>query len=142
MTAPRWSRSAINALHTLYQAGWRWKAIAVHVSAVDGYPRSPKSCTQKAKTCGMLDSSRIYGAALSLPEYDADIHDMMMMDYTLPRMAEELSQQYGRRIMTGFIYKRMTAMGTTYRAWQKRASQRRSRGQTGINRKGQGRAVA
>lgn len=142
MNAPRWSRSAINALHTLYQAGWRWKAIAVHVSAVDGHPRSPKSCTQKAKTCGMLDSSRIYGAALAIPDYDADIADMMTLDYSLQRMAGELSKQYGRRIMTGFIYKRMTAMGAPYRAWQKRASQRRSRGQAGINRKGQGRAAA
>jgi hypothetical protein len=141
-TSPRWSRPAINALHMLYRAGWRWAAISTHVSAVDGHPRSTYACRQKADSCGMLDSSRIYGAALAVPDYDADIADMMVMDYSLQRMADELSRQHGRRIMVGFIYKRMTKMGQTYTAWRKRAGARRSRGQTGINRKGQGRAAA
>ncbi len=141
-TAPRWSRSAINALHLLYRAGWRWAAIAAHVSAVDGHPRNERACRHKADACGMLDSSRIYGATLAIPDYDDDITDMMTMDYSLKRMADELTLQHGRRVTGSFVHKRMTTMGATYQAWRKRASQRRSRGQTGINRKGQGRAAA
>ena len=141
-TSPRWSRPAINALHLLYQAGWRWAAISAHVSAVDGHPRTRRACISKAETLGIIDPARIAGATLSMPEYDDDIADMLILDYSLARMAAELSEQYGRRISGRFVHKRIKHLGSTGRAWRLRASQRRSKGQTGINRKGQGRAVA
>lgn len=137
-----WSRSAINAMHVLYEANWRWHAIAAHCGAIDGVTRSPGACSKKAHACGFVKPERLH-TALADDRYDGDLADMMMMDYSVPRMTRELARQYGRQFRPSFVWQRLSqADWVTYCAWRKRAAERHSRGLTGINRKGQGRKVA
>lgn len=139
---PQWTRAETDALEMLYLANWRWAAIAVHFSAIDGVERNANACRKKAQSCGITLPER-HRTALAVDRYDADLGDMMMMDYSVSRMCRELEGQYGRSFRPSFVWQRLVTIGgSAYRAWQKRAAERHSRGLSGICRKGQGRTAA
>ena len=125
MRAPNWGRSATNALEVLYTANWRWPAIAVHVSAVDGVERTAYACQRRARDCGMIDRARMRNA-LTMTQYDKDIEDMAVLDYSAPQMATALEVQYGRRFHASWVYKRLAAgNATSFKAWRQRAAARK-----------------
>ena len=127
MKAPKWGRPATNALEMLYLANWRWAAIAVHVSAVDGVERTAGACQRRAKDCGMIDRARMRDA-LTVTQYDRDIEDMVVLDYSAPQMAAALEVQYGRTFHASWVYKRLAAgNATSFFAWRRRAAERKRR---------------
>lgn len=141
LKAPIWGRAALNALELLYDANWRWHAIAAHVSAVDGFERNANACRKKAQQLGITRPER-HRTALADDRYDADLRDLMVLDYSVTRMCQELERQYGRTYSTGFVWQRLrTIGGSYYGAWRKRAADRHARGLAGICRKGQGKAA-
>lgn len=126
MPKPNWSRSAINALDLLYRARWRWAAIAAHVSGIDGIPRSTEACRLKAKQCGLIDPANKGVPAVT--EFDDDLRDMMVLDFSSHEMREELEAQYGRPFNQSWVHSRLKAIGGNYyAAWQRRGSDRISR---------------
>ena len=142
LKAPIWDRAALNALELLYQANWRWHAIAAHVSAVEGFERSANACRMKAQGLGITRPER-HRTALADDRYDADLRDLMVLDYSVTRMSRALEQQYGRSFGTSFVWQRLrTIGGSYYGAWRKRAAERHARGLAGISRKGQRRRAA
>jgi len=142
MPHPTWSRAAVNAMEHLYTANWRWAAIAAHVSAVDGVQRNANACRKKAQACGITLPER-HATALQVGRFDDDLADLMVLDYSVPRMCRELERQHGRAFGPSYVWQRLTKIGgSAYHAWRLRAAERHSRGLTGIVRKGQGRKVA
>lgn len=121
----RWTRTQVNAMHALYDANWRWSAIATHVSAI-GPERTVKACIRKAQDCGITLPERNV-TALEITTYDDDLRDMMLLDYSQAQMCRELSAQYGRHLAVSTINNRLKKIGGyDYLSWQKRAKKRRS----------------
>ena len=128
MRGKRWSPAATNALELLYNAGWRWSAIAAHCTAVSGHPRSVPACQRRAQAIGITRRDRLAWKRLPAA-WDDDLMDMMVMDYSMPQMAAEMRRQHGASVTQGWIHKRLTEIGGAYyAAWQKRKEGRHSRG--------------
>ena len=53
---PPWTQSEMNALVLLYEAGWRWDAIAAHVSGIHGNRRTYRACQSRGEYLGILKS--------------------------------------------------------------------------------------
>ena len=123
---PAWTPAEMTALVMLYEAGWRWGAIAAHVSGIHGNPRTYRACQSRGEYLGILKPER--QGFVPSTAYDEDIHDMMLLDLSSYEMAEELSRQYGRPFTQMWVYSRIKlASPPLLVSWRKRAGGRMSR---------------
>lgn len=130
MRGSKWSTSETNALELLYLAGWRWAAISAHVSGIHGKQRTETSCQRKAGSIGIIRRDRLHWRRIP-GDYNDDIKDMMVLDYSTTQIAGELSQQYGRRFTQAWVHCRLVEIGgAEYTGWQRRANDRQSRANT------------
>jgi len=123
---PAWTRAEMTALEMLYEAGWRWGAIAAHISGIHGHRRTYRACQSRGEYLGILKAER--QGHVPSAAYDEDIHDMMLLDLSSYEMAEELSRQYGRPFTQMWVYSRIKlASPPLLVAWRKRAGARLGR---------------
>ena len=82
-----WRRAETNALELLYNAGWTWAAISVHVSGIYGHRRTREACRCKGAGIGISAGQPRVRYKRDITD---DIEDMMILGYSSRQMAREL----------------------------------------------------
>ena len=122
-----WSDAEIDALKRLYKAGWRWPAIAAHVSRVNGVERTPSACQTRARRLGILDPAR-KGRRHFAHNYDDDIAALMGDNFSLSGMVEAIYARYGVKVSASYVSSRARKQNHAYPGWKKRTNERMSSG--------------
>ncbi|TFH85243.1 hypothetical protein EQG41_18185 [Billgrantia azerbaijanica] len=119
---PTWTRAETDALEMLYLAGWSWAAIAVHVSAIHGNPRTVRACRCRGQalslTCGVSPGRSRHADLIG------DLEDLVVLGYSTRQMAAELGTS--QRWVTKAIAKHLSP--SLRAAWRQREGERRSIG--------------
>lgn len=122
-----WTDAEIDAVERLYKAGWRWPAIAEHVSSVNGVERTPAACQTRARRLGILDPAR-KGRQNFAHNYDDDIAALMDDNLSLSEMVEAIHARYGVKVSASYVNSRARKQNRAYPGWKKRANERNGNG--------------
>lgn len=122
-----WTDAEIDELERLYKAGWRWPAIAEHVSGIHGVERTPSACQTRARRLGILDPAR-KGKQNFAHNYDADIAELMDDNCSLSEMVEAIRERYGVKVSASYVNSRARKQNHAYPGWKQRANERMSKG--------------
>lgn len=124
----RWQQPELNFLIDHYPLpGWTVREIQL---ALPGRRRTVEAIKRKA---AYLELSRMRRDNLeeTRTRMVEDIYDMCVLDYTIARMAAELTSQYrmpvGEDLVSRLMRERLNSC--TYRCWLQRAPERLARGQ-------------